>query len=48
MLIQCVGLLRMSHYPINYSTFPVLTGFSAMELWFIPNIFFGLFPVAYE
>ena len=47
MLLQCVGFLRMRGYPIQNYVYTVFVGFSQMEMLFIPNVFFGLFPVSY-
>ena len=47
MFLQCIGLLRMRGYPIDYYVYNVLKGFAQMELIFIPNVFYSLFPAAY-
>lgn len=48
MFLQCIGLLRMRGYPIQPYVYSILQGFSQMELTFIPNIFFSLFPISYK
>ena len=47
MFIQCIGLLRMRGYPIDYYVYTTLLGFSQFEFNFIPNLFFMLFPEGY-
>lgn len=47
MFLQCVGFLRMRGYPMLAYVYATLIGFAQMELLFIPNVFFKLFPVSY-
>lgn len=47
MFLQCIGFLRMRGYPIQYYVYTVLVGFAQMEMLFIPNAFYSLFPVSY-
>lgn len=48
MFLQCVGLLRMRAYPIDLLVYPALVGFSYLELLFVPNALFALFPAGYS
>ena len=48
MLLQCIGLSRMRGYPIANAVFGALTGFSQMEMLFIPNVFYLNFPEGYD
>lgn len=47
MFLQCIGFLRMRGYPIQNFVYTVLVGFAQMEMLFIPNAFYALFPDSY-
>lgn len=47
MVLQVIGLLRYSRYPIVSTSFNVLQGFSVCEFLYIPNYLKDAFSVTY-
>jgi hypothetical protein len=48
MFLQVVGLLRYARYPVIFTVYNILQGFSLWEFLYVPNYLALVFPATYS